>query len=126
MVRVILVDDAPELLEVLKWMYSLHPDVQVVGTARNNDEALELLKRIEVDIISIDIYMGKYNGFDLCRSVRKMMSHIFVTMCSSEGSGENKRIADSLGAHYFLKKPVQPQHIQELIDTYLRWLSTSA
>ena len=86
MVRVLLVDDMPDILEVLELMFSFQPDVKVVGTARNNAEAQIVLNHKAVDIISIDIYMGSDNGFDLCRAVHRTMPQVFITMCSSEGS----------------------------------------
>jgi CheY-like chemotaxis protein len=120
-VRVLLVDDSREVLEVLELVYSFHPSIAVVGTALNNVEALDFLKHNLVDVISIDINMGKYNGFDLCRTVRRTMPHVFITMCSAVASDENQRIAQSLGAHYFLQKPVGIDDIQQLIDAYYAW-----
>lgn len=121
MVRILLVDDIPDALEVLEMIFAVNPNVEIVGTARNNDEALEVLKHTVVDLISIDIYMGMYNGFDLCRTVRRKMPQIFITMCSSEGSLENRRFASSLGAHFFLEKPVSIKNVSDLIDSYQQW-----
>lgn len=123
MVRVLLVDDMPDILEVLELMFSFQPDVEIVGTARNNDEALAILKHKTVDIISIDIYMGSYNGFDLCRAIRRSMPNVFITMCSSEGSPANRRLALSLGAHFFLEKPIRLEDVQSLVSAYHNLLS---
>jgi DNA-binding NarL/FixJ family response regulator len=117
-VRVLLVDDIPDILEVLELMFSFQPNVEVVGTVRNNDEALAVLKHKAVDIITIDIYMGNDNGFDLCRAVHRIKPQVFITMCSSEGSPSNRQMAMTLGAHYFLEKPIRLEDVQSLVGTY--------
>lgn len=118
--RMLLVDDSPELLDVMESMYRFKR-VDVVGTARGNEEAQDILNKKSVDVISIDIYMGKYCGFDLCRTVRRTLPHVFITMCSGEASVEMKDIASSCGSHYFLEKPIGVENIDALVQTYHEW-----
>jgi two-component system response regulator PilR (NtrC family) len=117
-VRVLLVDDQPEILEVLELLYSMVSGLKIVGKARNISEAKECLRRQEVDVISIDIFLGRENGFDLCQFVTEAMPHIFITMCSSEGSADNRRTAQLYGARFFLEKPVKVENLTDLVGAY--------
>lgn len=121
-IRMLLVDDSPELLEMMESMYRFR-SVDIVGTARGNDEAHTILKRKPVDIVSIDIYMGEYCGFDLCRDIHRTMPEVFITMCSSEMSCEMKAIASSSGSHYCLGKPFGLADVEELVRAYYQWTS---
>jgi response regulator of citrate/malate metabolism len=122
--RVLLVDDRPEILEVLELLYSKVAELQIVGKARNIAEAKECLRLESVDVISIDIYLGCESGFDLCEFVTEAMPHIFITMCSSEGSTDNKRMAQSCGARFFLEKPVTIENLSDLVGAYLQFTET--
>lgn len=121
MISVLLVDDMPELLEVLEMMLIRNPEVHVVGKARNINQADDILQNHTVDLISIDIHMGEYNGFDLCRTVHSTLPHTFITMCSGDGTEENKKFALSCGAHYFLQKPIGLDGIEQLFSEYYQW-----
>ncbi|MCL6446370.1 MAG: response regulator [Alicyclobacillus sp.] len=121
MIRALLVDDSPEILEVLRMMCQATGEIEVVATARNNQEAMAALEHIDIDLISIDILMGSFNGLDLCRSVRRRSPDVFITICSAESSEDNRRLAASCGAQHFLDKPVRMEALNELIGAYRVW-----
>jgi response regulator of citrate/malate metabolism len=121
-ISVLLVDDMPEVLEVLELMFLHHNQaVKVIGKARNKDQADDILQNNTVDLISIDIHMGEHTGFDLCRTVHRTLPHTFITICSADGTEENKKLALSCGAHYFLQKPVDLGCVEQLLEEYHDW-----
>ncbi|GMA64788.1 response regulator [Alicyclobacillus fastidiosus] len=121
-VRVLLVDDSREALELLELLYSFR-NADVVGTALNFEQAKEIIERNNIDIISIDINMGEFCGFDLCRTVRRTRPNVFITMCSASDSEQDQRMANSCGAHYYLQKPIGFNDIDELMKAYFLWLA---
>ncbi len=68
-IRVLLVDDSPIALTALSRILSTAPDIHVVGTARNGKDALELVPRLDPDVICTDLYMPVMDGLELTREV---------------------------------------------------------
>ena len=117
-VKTLLVDDSIDTLEVLSLYFGGYPDIEIVATARNMQETLDICNTQPVELISIDIQLGTENGFDLCKKIREKLPHIFITMCSMEFDSEYQRRATDAGAHYFLPKPVSFTDISHLMLAY--------
>lgn len=113
--RVALVDDSTDTLEVLSLLYSQRDDVLLVGTAKTLEEAQELVGETEVDVLSLDIRIGNRNGIDLCRAVHRDFPHVYISMCSLESDDVMMRIAEEAGASYFMAKPVLLQDIDLML-----------
>jgi len=69
MIRVLLVDDSPIVLHILQRLLSRSPEIQVVGTAADGKEALELLPTLNPDVICTDLYMPVMDGLEFTREV---------------------------------------------------------
>jgi two-component system chemotaxis response regulator CheB len=68
-ITVLLVDDSPLVLAVLKRILSASPDLQVVATAKNGKEALELIPRLKPGIVCTDLHMPEVNGLELTKQI---------------------------------------------------------
>jgi two-component system chemotaxis response regulator CheB len=68
-VKVLLVDDSALVLTILKRMLSTTPDIEVVGTARHGQEALELIPRLQPGVILTDLHMPVMDGLQFTREV---------------------------------------------------------
>lgn len=71
MIRVLLVDDSPIVLHILQGLLLRASDIQVVGTASDGKQALELLPKLNPDVICTDLHMPVMNGLELTRAVMK-------------------------------------------------------
>lgn len=69
MIRVLLVDDSPIVLRILQRVLSRSPEIQVVGTAADGREALELVLSLNPDVICTDLYMPVMDGLEFTREV---------------------------------------------------------
>lgn len=69
MIKVLLVDDSPLALAVLKRMLAVSAEIEVVGTALDGKEALELIPRLDPQVICVDIHMPGMDGIELTREV---------------------------------------------------------
>jgi two-component system, chemotaxis family, protein-glutamate methylesterase/glutaminase len=87
-IRVLMVDDSPVALTVLKKMLASSPEIEVVGTAKNGKEALELIPRLRPGVICTDYHMPVMNGLQFTREV--MATHLLpilvVSVSVEEGS----------------------------------------
>lgn len=68
-IRVLLVEDSPVALTILKRILSTSPDLVVVGVARNGIEALDLMPKVKPQVICTDFHMPKMNGLELTRRI---------------------------------------------------------
>ncbi|UZQ54812.1 chemotaxis-specific protein-glutamate methyltransferase CheB [Trichothermofontia sichuanensis B231] len=68
-IRVLLVEDSPVALTILKRILNASPDLAVVGVARNGVEAMELIPKVNPQVICTDFHMPKMNGLELTRRI---------------------------------------------------------
>ncbi|MDO8811004.1 MAG: chemotaxis-specific protein-glutamate methyltransferase CheB [Gallionella sp.] len=69
MIRVLLVDDSPIVLHILQRLLSRFPEIEVVGTAANGKEALDLVQALNPDVICTDLHMPVMDGLEFTRAV---------------------------------------------------------
>lgn len=103
--RVLVVDDSAFVRKVVKQMLSRSPFIEVVGTARNGEEALELAERLEPDVITLDLVMAPMDGVAFLRQ-QMAKRPIPVVICSiTHESGAAALDAFEAGAFEFVQKP---------------------
>lgn len=124
-IRVLVIDDSPTVQEFLTYLLLSDPEIQVVGTADNGEDALAAIQSNRPDIVTMDLHMPKMNGF---AATRKIMENcplpIIIVTGSSTGDEVSKTFhALEAGALAVVKRPFgigHPQHAamaQELIRT---------
>jgi two-component system response regulator DesR len=70
MIRVVIAEDQTMMLGALAALLGTERDVEVVGTARDGEQALELVKRTAPDVLLTDIEMPRMTGLELAAAVR--------------------------------------------------------
>jgi len=68
-IRVLLVDDSPIAIELIRRMLATAPEIVIVGAAGNGVEALALIPQVRPDVICTDLHMPTMNGLELIREV---------------------------------------------------------
>lgn len=103
-VRLLLVDDDTELLQMLD--LALRDDYEVT-TASNGMEAIERMVDYQPDLMLIDIMMPKMNGYQLVQSIRRNAAFhtLPVVVLSAKCSPKDQEYALRIGANRFLGKP---------------------
>jgi len=63
-IRVLIADDSPTMLKMYAALLSSAPDIQVVGTAKDGAEAVELARTLHPDVITLDVRMPRMDGIE--------------------------------------------------------------
>ncbi len=106
-VRVLIVDDSLVSREMLAQILSTDSDIEVVGTARDGQEAVEAAAELKPDLITMDIHMPKMDGL---AATERIMAYtptpILVVSSSVHGEGMGRAFdALEVGALEVIKKP---------------------
>lgn len=104
-VRVLVVDDSAYVRKTVSAMLARSPFVEVVGTARDGAEGLELAEELKPDVITCDLNMPVMDGVAFVREqMRRQPVPIIVVSIAAE-SGEQALAALDAGAIDFVQKP---------------------
>lgn len=87
-IKVLVVEDSSVIAEFLTHVLHSDPQIRVVGTACDGEEALAAAQRIKPDVITMDIHMPKVNGFDATRSIMEKCPTPVVIVSGSSTSDE--------------------------------------
>jgi len=90
-IRVLLVDDEPDLLLLLGIRFDLEPDLQVVGTARNGNEAVDAAHGLAPDLVVMDLMMPGTDGFEAIARLRAELPDLPIVAYSAVVSELSKR-----------------------------------
>ena len=118
MIRMVIVDDFIETAESLSNLYTLRPDIKIVGIAQNAEQLWEVLREEEVNLVSLDIQLERENGLEVCQALHEKFPDLFIVMCSVEATLENKRLTTEAGAAHFLAKPITMNDVAETLQMY--------
>lgn len=104
-VRVLVVDDSAYVRKMMTQMLTRSPFVDVVGTARDGGEALELAAALRPDVITCDLNMPEMDGVSFVRQQMAKRPVPIVIISVANPSGEQVLAALEAGAVDFLQKP---------------------
>ncbi len=104
-VRVLVVDDSAYVRKVLKQMLSRSPFIEVVGTARDGIEALELVEQLHPDVVTTDLIMPNMDGVEFLREQMKRHPVPTIVVSIANEGGEMALEALDAGAIDFVQKP---------------------
>ena len=103
MARVLVVDDEPDI--VLMLQMSFEDEGHDVVTARNGDEALELLDQGGVDVVVLDLMMPVADGWSVLEGKRQRGDETPVIVVSAKSEPADMRRVLELGAVEYVQKP---------------------
>jgi len=119
-IKVLLVDDEPDILEFLS--YNLMKEGYEVSTAENGLESIKIAKIVKPDLILMDVMMPEMDGIEACAEIKKIDSLkktiiVFLTARTEEFS---QLAAYDSGADDYITKPVKPKVLMSKIKALLR------
>jgi len=114
---ILVVDDAPDTLEILQ--RNLSSQGYEVYTASSVAEAIEFLEKVKADLVITDLKMPKVGGLDLIRHVKANMKDTEIMMISGYATIEGAVKAIKIGAEEFLSKPFTDEELFKAVRNSL-------
>ncbi len=93
MIKVLLVDDHPLVLEGLRALMEAEPDIQVVGATTDGARVADLARLHRPDVVVLDLELGATNGYDVLKRLRAGGIPSRVLVLTAYGDGESLRAA---------------------------------
>lgn len=111
--KVILADRDGFYLQRLKRCLERKGDMEVVGMTDNGQSLVEEAKKLQPDVILMDILLGDRDGFWVLEELKKKEIDCVCIMISAIDSDKLVRKAIALGADYYMAKPIQGELLME-------------
>ena len=115
--RVLVVDDEKLIVKGIR--FSLEQEGMEVACAYDGEEALEMAKQTEDDIILLDLMLPKLSGLEVCQQIRGF-SNVPIVMLTAKGEEVDKIVGLELGADDYIVKPFSPREVVARIKAILR------
>ena len=117
MARVLVVDDEKLIVKGIR--FSLEQDGFEVDCAYDGEEAIELAKKTEYDIVLLDVMLPKHDGFEVCQAIREF-SDMPVIMLTAKGGDMDKILGLEYGADDYISKPFNILEVKARIKAIIR------
>lgn len=111
MIRVLVADDQELLRHSIKYVLDEQPDIQVVGTAKNGREALELTKERKPDVVLMDVRMPEIDGVKCTELVKASCPQTKVLILTTFDDDEYVFGALCSGASGYILKGISMQDL---------------
>lgn len=115
--RVLVVDDEKLIVKGIR--FSLEQEGMEVECAYDGEEALEMAKSKEYDIILLDLMLPKLSGLEVCQQIREF-SKVPIIMLTAKGEDMDKIMGFEYGADDYITKPFNIMEVKARIKAIMR------
>ena len=118
--KILLVDDEPDILEFIG--YNLTKEGFDVTTTNNGKDAIQLAKKINPDLIILDVMMPEMDGIETCYEIRSIneLKNTLITFLSARGEDYSQVAGFDAGADDYITKPIKPRLLISRVKAILR------
>lgn len=116
-IKVLLVDDHILVLDGLMARLELEPNIEVIGTANNGEEALDKAQQLQPDVVLMDVSMPVLSGMEAAKRFRQEQPNIRVLMLSMHHDREYILSLIQSGTSGYVLKDVSVAELITAIET---------
>ncbi|CAM3395034.1 two-component system response regulator DctR [Aeromicrobium ponti] len=117
-IRVLLIEDDPMVQEVNKEFITSVEGFKIIAVAGNGEEGISLVKKLNPDLVILDIFMPKKDGIQTLQEFRKQKLDSDVIVVSAAKEKETIKLMLQNGARDYIIKPFKLNRIQQALEKY--------
>ncbi|PMC40677.1 response regulator [Bacillus sp. UMB0899] len=117
MQRILLAEDEEVLRKLV--VDTLEDEGYIIDEACDGEEAYDLIKQNDYDLILLDYMMPVYTGLELIEMIRKDQIQTKIMMLSAKSQASDQQNVLEAGADFFMSKPFSPIQLVERIEEIL-------
>ena len=114
MLKLLVIDDDPEVSSIVAHLFDQH-EVRVLSAA-TAEEGLRLASQESPEVILLDFKLGQQSGLQILQELRERAENSLVIFITGHGTTETVIEAIKQGAHDYLVKPIDLQHLEQVIE----------
>ena len=114
--KLLLVDDSKKVLEELCKTLEPIPGIEIVGKARNEDEALQFFQSQRPDLVCLDIRLQLGSGLSILKRIKKDKPSTIIFMITNYPYDGYRRKCLELDAEFFFDKSKDIKQVVRIID----------
>lgn len=121
-IKILLVDDEPDILEIVS--YNLASEGYEVFTAKNGVEGVAKAKKKIPHLIIMDVMMPEMDGIEACEVIRNTpgLENTIITFLTARGEDYSQVAGFDAGADDYITKPIKPKVLVSKVKALLRRL----
>ncbi len=126
-IRVLIVDDSAFMRFTISKRLGETAGMTVVGSARDGEEALSLIPKLQPDVVTLDVEMPRLNGLDTLREIMANFPRPVIMLSSLTTEGARETIQGlTFGAVDFIAKPSSKANIDSVMDEVIAKIRRAA
>lgn len=120
-IKVLMIDDNVNLVEMVKDYFENHSRIEIVGSANDGEEGLNIIKegKLKYDLIILDLIMPKKDGLGVLKELKSLNIISNVIVATSYNAPDTIRKVSEYGANYYILKPFELSDLEDkILDTF--------
>ncbi|MBN2736457.1 MAG: response regulator transcription factor [Spirochaetales bacterium] len=114
-IKFMIIDDHPIFIQGLKLYLQSQPEFEIVGNAKNRQEAYDKIREYEPDFVIVDVSLKATNGISLVAALKKDFADLKILMLSMHDEKTYAEKALRAGANGYIMKHEDPDKLMEAI-----------
>jgi two-component system alkaline phosphatase synthesis response regulator PhoP len=118
--KILIVDDDKDIIEFLE--YNLKKEGFSIKTAYNGEDAIEIAKKYQPDLILLDVMMSGKDGIETCEQLRLIpeLNNPIIAMLTARGEDYSQIAGFEAGADDYITKPIKPKVLISRMNALLK------
>jgi two-component system, NarL family, nitrate/nitrite response regulator NarL len=114
--RIVLADDQPTILRMVRMILDEHPHLEVVGEAPDGVGAISMVALLKPDVVVLNVTMPKMSGFEAARRIHAQSPFVSIVILSSHKDAQFIATARECGARGYVEKIYAGTELVNAID----------
>ena len=117
--RILIVDDHELIRQGVRFIFSRDPQFAICGEAANGLEAIEQVKKLNPDVVLLDISMPIMNGLEAATEIRRVAPKTKIVILTMHDSSQMRKQSQDAGADGFVTKSQVASHLLQVVESVL-------